>query len=187
MHQISYFVYPENIDESEVYAELSHMAAQDAWEEGDGLYNPIRWLKICCDNYDEAKELIEKMDRGDYDNLAVKYKVCKGTSKTLEALKEREKKTATKLKTLEKNIHHKDVISKFVSCKKCESKINSAYISSNYCPMCHADLRPKSTIERLEKLQKTLKEIRQKIKEEEKKIARKNSEVKWLVKIEYHM
>lgn len=48
--------------------------------------------------------------------------------------------------------------SEFISCKVCKSKLNRKMLAipkigipKNVCPVCHAELRPKSTLERIDR------------------------------------
>ena len=56
----------------------------------------------------------------------------------------------------------------------------------NRCPVCGADLRPASKLERIENARRTVDEIDRKLAEEERCMAKRNGAVRWLVKIEFH-
>ena len=75
--------------------------------------------------------------------------------------------------------------SKFVSCKKCGSKIATGYLHSNYCPVCREDLRPKSLLDSIKSMHDRRDELDKKIREATIK-ASKKAPLYWLVKIEYH-
>ena len=75
--------------------------------------------------------------------------------------------------------------SKHVACKYCGSRLATAHIRSNFCPLCRADLRPASARNAIATSEKMIKDIDEKIKTMERKQTKK-SKIKWLVKIEYH-
>ena len=110
-------------------------------------------------------------------------------TKKAEELQRRIKETQDKAEKYarENSIHTHT--SEFRGCKKCGSKISSAYIKSNYCPVCKEDLRPATTLETLKKYQEKISQLKKEIKEEEKKLQKKmekQATIKWLVKIEYN-
>ena len=73
-HNVEHYTYPENVNKTEVQAELDHYAAMQDWQEGcQGLYHDIRWLwdKVYS-SYEEAEKAIEKLDNDDkrYDRIS---------------------------------------------------------------------------------------------------------------------
>jgi hypothetical protein len=73
----------------------------------------------------------------------------------------------------------------FVGCKHCGSKLSRKHLKGCLCPVCHADLRSPSTIERIRKYDESIKAVCEKIKTEQMK-AKDKANVFWLVKFEYH-
>lgn len=76
MHNIEYRSYNENVDQELVQKELDHyVAIVDYMKCSKGLGTKIRWLGKfdVCKNYEDAEKLIDKLDRGWYDCLAVRY------------------------------------------------------------------------------------------------------------------
>lgn len=74
-HQMETFIYPVTKDKKVIEDELNEYARKATWREGGhGLYNRIRWLgeKIYFGE-DEADAAIDKADRNNYDQLAVKF------------------------------------------------------------------------------------------------------------------
>ena len=62
--------------------------------------------------------------------------------------------------------------------------MNSQYLSGNFCPICHADLRPESTLKSIATAQNKWKKAQR---ERENYInTHGTKEINWLVKIEYH-
>lgn len=193
MHNIYYSVIDDTEKaKKECEADWNECAEREGGS--SGLHYPIRWEKTICKDYDEAMEYIEQHDNGWYDQLAVRfyeYPEIKG-SKAYDNLKERLKKANEKYIALKEKIHYKGVKSKFVSCKTCESKLNSEYFGTslkNVCPICHNDLRPLTTLETLENYKNNVEKLKKEIKAEEDKLNLKmknKATVKWLVKVEYH-
>lgn len=203
-HQIQYQDYPENINRKSVQAEWDHYAAMECWQEnGSGLYNDIRWIKsVICNTYEEAYEYIEQHDKGWYDQLAVRYKVPKRVTptKTLKTLKERADRLRARKIELEMTDHYANIKAKLVTCRTCNSKISTEILSRrqkgnlswrnhNMCPVCGNDLRPESTLERIQQAKKNSekadKEYNAARKAAEKKA--KTAEIRWLVKVEFHV
>lgn len=76
--------------------------------------------------------------------------------------------------------------SELIGCKCCGSKIARKYLKNNFCPVCHSDLRPETTLNRIAALKAKADKLHDAVLKEETKIAKKNGNVRWLVKIEYH-
>ncbi len=65
--------------------------------------------------------------------------------------------------------------SKYVDCPECGSKLNLSYIRGEKCPLCGTDLKPESTIEKINWYDRKADECAKKYRQEF-----------WLAKIEYH-
>jgi hypothetical protein len=187
-HNINHYTYDLNCDKKKVQAELDHYAAMEDWQEGcSGLGSPIRWLDVTLDDYDKAIEYIEKHDRGWYDQLAVKYKSYPRPSKQSKAVSELvtrfEAARASKEKIV-KDGSIKNRTSEYIGCPKCGSKLKASLLHGEFCPLCRADLRSPTTLDRLNKAQARIDEAQKKLEEQRKKESK--PVVKWLVKIEYH-
>ena len=193
-HVVNHGVYDENVNKKSVQAEWDEIAMHEDWQEGcSGLPNDIRWINHTCNDYDEAREYLEKNDNGWYDQLAVKfldYPELK-KSKTLEMLEERAKRLCSRYVDLAYNkIHYANVKSQFISCRTCGSKLASSYIRTNKCPVCFNDLRPASTLDLINKAKNNYEKAEKDVELEMKKLQekqKKKAKVKWLVKIEYHV
>ena len=188
MHNIHTAVYKENVNKKSVQKEWDEYAAHEDWQEGcSGLGKDIRWLDgTIYEDEDAAEKAIERLDRGWYDQLAVKfYRPVSGkkTQKKTE-LEKKVKETCDDYTSKNSVIWAAGVKAEYVGCRNCGSKMKRDLIRSNCCPVCHGDLRPDTTIKaisaakaRWDKAQKDLKSY---VKEYSAK------EVMWLVKIEYH-
>lgn len=189
-HNIYYYTYSENCDKRAVEAELDKMVKARTYDEGgSGLPNPIRWLSSeVHDSYNQAREAIGRLDKGWYDQLAVRFKDLPRdvTSAKLENLKKRVSETYQAISALENEVAAKSFKAQFVSCKKCNSKLNKDYINSNLCPVCRADMRSETTRKRLEVLRKKHSDLLAAMEAEKQSLAAKKGKLMWLVKIEYH-
>ena len=187
MHNIEHFNYPaKGLDKNAVQTELSAYVSRQTWQEGGHGIDRIRWINEICDDEQAAQEKIERLDNHDYDQLAVMYReTTRPNTKAFASLLARRDALNKKLSEAENRVHYKGAKSKFVSCKKCGSKIATEYIHSNYCPVCHEDLRPKSLLDSIKSMHDRRDELNKKIREATIK-ASKKAPLYWLVKIEYH-
>ena len=194
MHNIEYFTYKENVDKKKVISYLNdYVARQDRQEGCSGLYRDIRWLDVECDTYEEAIKYIENHDRGDYDNLAVKYKNYANVeikpAKACESLKIKIAELTEKKRAYETQHGVHNFKSSYIGCSRCGSKINREYLKGNRCPVCGEDLRGKTTLDTLKRYDERIKEATEALKEEQlknKKKHEKKAKTEWIVKIEYH-
>ncbi len=189
MHNIHTEDYPLKVNRASVQKHWDRVAAYEDRGEGCcGLGSDIRWLENqpVCESYEDAQKLIEKLDNGWYDQLAVRYKEYKpNTTKRYADMKKRLQmaKQEYTMKAERQHYSPSTVTSAFVGCKECKSSISVKHLHSNRCPVCGADLRPKSTLQNIENARKKIDDLRKALADEEKK---GKYEVRWLVKIEYH-
>lgn len=185
-HNIMHEIYPENVDKKNVQRSWdNYVAIADRGEGARGLPGQIRWLGAVCDSEDEAHEYLRDMDSGDYDQLAVRFRRAAAPSAKLMELRKKLQEAETTLCTMDKDVHYSHTTTKFVGCKKCGSSLAREYLKTNFCPMCHTDLRPQSTRDRIAKAREKVKKLQQQVQEEEKKNNQKGK-LFWLVKIECH-
>ena len=181
MHNIDYFTYDEKINKKNIEKEVQDYIAHNGEYGGEC----IRWYDKICASRQEAEEFIKKNDRGFYDQIGVRfYHSVPNKTKKLDELNlsvqgayndYRRKDNASYIKTRK---------SQFIGCSNCKSKMNSQYLSGNFCPICHADLRPESTLKAIAAAQNKWKKAQR---ERENYInTHGTKEINWLVKIEYH-
>lgn len=189
-HHIEYFDYDISKNPKDIEANLANYVQHETWQEG-GSMSPIRWLKQSpLPDRNAAEQFIKRHDKGWYDCLAVRYKEPVMT----QAIRDAQKAEAAawkKYNDLDNKIYVTTLTSEFISCKVCKSKLNRKMLAihkigipKNMCPVCHAELRPKSTLERIVRAKKAA----EKASEHTNEVARKSKKqkVRWLVKIEYH-
>lgn len=187
MHEIHYASYKEKADRKKVEAEWDRICTRES-DYHKGLYNHIRWIEDgISESYDEAQKRIERLDRRDYDQLAVKYKhYLENKTKGFAELQKKVAESYEDYRKKSQRIHYtsENVTSVHVGCKNCGSKIAVKYLKANFCPVCHADLRPASTLKVIENARKKWEALTKRLATEEKK---GKFEIRWLVKIEYHV
>lgn len=194
-HSIQYYTFDINKDKKEILAIVNEDAIYNSDNRSE-LPSPIRYIENkVYEDEEAAMEAIENLDKGWYDQLAVKfysYKKAKET-KTISNLKVRIETHKTNLETYKNTNAIKNRKSQFAGCSNCGSKINKEYINDygynwNKCPLCNEDLSSntvkksiESKIAKIEEMSNSLKEM---IKENNKKGAKTT---KWLVKTEFHV
>ena len=73
MHQIGYRIYHCSTTENQILKDLNSFAFDE--EESGGYHGNIKFHRdIICKSEEEAKEIIDKLDKGWYDDHAVFYK-----------------------------------------------------------------------------------------------------------------
>lgn len=185
-HQINYYTYALDCKKQDIIDELNEECEYSS-DSRSGLPNPIRWLDVTLDDYDDAVKYIEAHQRQWYDQVAVKYKQYprQSTSKAAIVLTDRIKKQKDALTKIVAESHVSNRTSEFIGCEKCGSKLKRTLLPGDCCPLCRTDLRSKTNLDRIANAKAKLDELNQKMEEQVKKDCK--PVVKWLVKIEYHV
>lgn len=122
-------------------------------------------------NYDTYKENVDKNKvQKELDNRA-RYASSEGASGLGAIIQDRKNKA-------------------YVSCKGCGSKLATAFLSVNMCPLCKGILLTDTQVKKIASYDSKIKKCAETMAEEEKKLKekqRKKAIVKWLVKTEYHV
>ena len=192
-HEIKYLTFDVTTPKSQIDAEIQHYVRCRTIEEGGhGLISPIRWRDdTVYESYDIAYEQIQSMDRT-YDQIAVKYREYPRVepSAAIVALEERLKKVTQDRADYATKHSVSTFKAEFVGCSECGSRLKKTLLRSEKCPLCGTDLRGNTTLENLKRYNERLEEIRKKIQDERMKQRAKlvkQSKIKWLIKIEYHV
>lgn len=143
---------------------------------------------IICESYEDAKEKIDALDKGWYDDHAVMYKDKSSLTPTKAMIdienrmqKNREDKKAY---AVAHSIQTRK--SAYAGCQGCGSKISIKHLRSQQrCPVCGKDLRADYIIERLKKYDSDYSTLVSKYKEIERN-RKEKCKVLWLVKVEVH-
>lgn len=187
-HAIEYFT-------TDKRSEIISIAEEFAWcnvdrqENHSGSYHGRMTIhdNIICESYNEAVKKIESLDRGFYDDHAVRYKDKSklAPNKTMLALEERMKKNREdKIKYAETH-SFANRKSEFMSCPECKSKLAIKYLRHYKCPVCGTDMRADYIVERFKKYDEDYKEMELKYQKMVKERKGK-CKTKWLFKVEVH-
>lgn len=196
-HAISMLTFPAEMKRDRIQAECDMWAndTYDRREDGgrcSGLGSKINFKDRLFDDYDAAYEYLEGTT-GDYRQIAVKYleyPLIK-PSKTAEDLNRRIKEYHNRISALDAP-HYKGVKQATVKCKCCGSSLATKFCGDTYrnnCPVCRADLRPQSTLDKIANYKATVKDLEKKLKAEVDKQNmknRKSAKVHWMVCCEVH-
>ena len=159
---------------------------------GGGLGFPIRFTERLFENREKAEEYLEGT-YGDYRQIAVRYYKCPELKETakMKTLAKQRSECAEKLRKLEEP-HYAGVSSRTVTCRHCGSALATAYCASgwrNRCPVCKAEMRPASVLERIARLREKQKTIEKEYRLEREKLEAKNRKAAtlyWAVACEVH-
>ena len=192
-HTGQILVFPESMSKKEIQTKCDLWGDHNCdleergWILGNGLGFPIKWTDRVFDCRDDAEEYLEHTF-GNYRQTAVRFKEAKTTSAMAQVKKSLEK-NLQELTELSGTLHYKNAAAKMITCKKCGSSIATAYCGktwNNNCPVCKSDLRPKSTLDRIQAKKQKVKILQEKYREEERRTAKQNSSMYWAVACEVH-
>jgi hypothetical protein len=185
MHNIHYITCEENAKRSVIMADI----AEHAKEEGDGYSSRFTWHDNIppYESREKAEAAIETLDRGFYDDHAVRFYDYSNAEKTAK-IKECEAKIAELMEGQKKyraehSVHTFQAA--YIGCPKCGSKLSREYLRGENCPLCRADLRSKTTLDKLKWYEDKIADYRNRI-EEEKRKQKNKAKIKWLIKYEFH-
>lgn len=192
--------YPANVDRKEVYADFNYQIQHDTWEEGGHALDGITWLwdYSPLKNADKAKEFLEKRlfasRHTGTNGIAVRYLQAPSQkeSKVLKDLHAKRAVAAAHLLKLDREIYPASLSTTFFSCRECGSRINrekflgKGLTNHNMCPVCGKDLRPSTTLKRIERAQAAVDKLDEKVTAEQNRVNQKHGEVRWLVMATYH-
>lgn len=140
----------------------------------------------------EAERYIENYVRDKwYYDMAVQYREpteFKPSAKT-NALRQKSVELNQKLRDYRDahSVHLRK--SEFIGCPDCGSKLANKRFGGEFCPVCRADLRPKTTIETIQRYEKDIR-LNHKAYEDSYEAdtvkQAKNGKIRWLVKVEVH-
>lgn len=190
MHQIQFQTFDYNESKEKMYSECNSVAV------ADGDYHSsiakFSYYDKQFNSEEEAIEFIEKIDKHWYQSIAVSYRHQYDfkPSKALSKLYERKAKAYNEYHTLYNAFHFANHKSSTVGCSNCGSKLSLAYLTTNTCPLCHFDLRPKTTQIKISKLKDNFDKLREECKakeHEERAKSIKKAKLYWLCKYEYHV
>lgn len=190
-HEMHYDTFKVTTSKKDIYNEVNDRAI----EEGD-YHSSLSAIKFyeneCFNSREDAERFISEHDSF-YGQLAVKFKQTDfEPSKKLKALYSKTSEAFREYGEINCMFFAKDFKSDTIGCKQCGSKLSRKYLHSNFCPLCHNDLRPATLRKRIEaakaKYEKCQEQQKTCEKEERlKNIAKGKSQTFWLVKTEFHV
>lgn len=185
MHNIIHWTYPEKTSISQIEKEILNYVHSHS--DGYGTDKIAILSTKPFENEDEARTYIDEMDRNFYGGYAVKfydYSKVKDTKKITE-LKSKLAEIMHKQSEYIDTHHVKDFKASFIGCAKCGSKLSKQHLKNDKCPVCYADLRAESTLERIASFKNRINECQEKIQQEIHK-QKDKAKIYWLIKFEYH-
>ena len=195
-HACSILTFPEKMSTREISKKCGEWATYncDIQERGGRGYDylDVNFTSKVFDSYEEAENyLVDSF--GNYRELAVRYKKYPKIkeNKAIADLDRRIAEYNARCYELNKP-HYANVTQKTVKCKKCGSSLATEYCGETYrntCPVCRADLRPESVLKKIEDYEKTIQDLKNRKRNEEKKQNQKNAskaELMWAVACEVH-
>lgn len=150
----------------------------DQIEHGHRQYDvPIMWMSTILEDETAAREYLNNHGRA-YEGVAVKYYEISNRAPST-----KEKTATLKVDNLERRLrklakpHYKGAKSQTVTCKKCGSKLATAYCGTtwyNHCPVCRADVRPASILAKEDSLNEALQTAKKELRLAEREANQKN-------------
>lgn len=146
---------------------------------------------VICKDYEEAKEYINSLNLHREKNVAVKfYKPLTGPKDTtaMKNIQRRITETEEKLKNYDKSHSVTTFKAEYVGCPECGSKLKRDLLKKDFCPLCKADMRSKTTKETLEGYRVKIKDLeKQYIAEYKKALSKVKTGIYWLVEAETYL
>lgn len=194
-HDIEYWQYSKKTNKKDILSEIREYVEREDYDEG-GTYSSsqMHWHDdVVYDSEDEARDAIDRMDNGWYDDHAVLFKDTSGlTKKTkrMDTIEARIKETKDKKADYIQKHQITNRTSDTITCPKCRSRISLAYYhGTHYCPVCGAELYSQTVQNAIKRYDDKVAELEKEMQAEQKKAAQKvlsKAPVKWLVKFEFH-
>lgn len=192
-HEVKFLSYPYSMSKSaicEACGDISEYNGDYRDRSGADINFGVR--KSFFNSRQEAEEWIETNCNGFYEQVAVSYydSTHIKPSKKLSSLKDKVNKAYNDYSKEISILFNANMKSEYYSCKGCNSKLRVSYLKTNYCPVCHNDLRSPTQLKKIERYEIKVNTLNEELKRLEKQEAEKNrnkGKPMWLVKIEYHV
>ena len=190
MHNICFSIFPVERSEKYITDEVLRVVKLNGDHYGT---ESIKFINRMFDTREQAEEWIKGNDRGFYGGLAVKYhhfdREKIPASKKENQLQERIFEVRQKRDEYINANRVRDHKADFIGCKNCGSKLSRIYLRNDHCPVCETDLRSKTVLDRITGFDLKIEELGKAKRAAELDNYAKNrgkSELRWLVKYEYH-
>ncbi len=189
-HCTDYIVVDKKKDIMEVAQDFAFYNT-DRYENPSGRYhNSLDVLEgTVYDDYDDACIKAEELERsrGSYNDFAIPFyeSIKQEPTKQMLNIEKRMDKIIVDKEEYDKKHSIKNLSSKLITCKNCESKLAKDFLKRNNCPVCGKDLRSQYILDRIKKYDEDYKKVNKQLVEISKK-RNKKGPIKWLVKVEVH-
>ena len=189
-HCTDYIVVDEKKDIMEVARDFAFYNT-DRYENPSGRYNNILDVleSTIYEDYDDAYLKASELERsrGSYNDFAIPFysSIKQEPTKQMLNIEKRMDKIIVDKEEYNKKHSIKNLSSKLITCKHCESKLAKDFLKRNNCPVCGKDLRSQYILDRIKKYDDDYKKLNKQLTEIEKK-RNKKGPIKWLVKVEVH-
>lgn len=181
MHNIVTLSYPISMPQSEIMSKVDEYVHSHGSGWGTDcvrfLDGPIQ------DSESDAQEVLRSNADNHYGGYAVRFYDCASVStKETNAIQKQIESIMEKKSTFIKTHSIATLKAAFISCPNCASKLNKSKLNGQKCPLCYADLRSKSILEKIKGYDEKINALYLK----KINIAKSKAEVKWLVRFEYN-
>ena len=187
-HEINMDTFPAKMTIEEIEARVKQMVAQCGNRHHTGYgTTKVKELTGEYESYEDAAAALEKATEGEfYGGAAVRYHALPRDAKPSAArvkLMEQYKAAQAARAEFTKKKSVLNYTADFIGCKNCGSKVARKFLHSDFCPVCHSDLRTQSTRDAIEAKIKKEQDIEAKVQEQIRKESKK-APLMWLVRWE---
>lgn len=148
--------------------------------EANRVFKGLFFKEKVCQTRKQAEEYLETMPT----SYAVKYKIGIAPSPQMVSLAKRLEEKRTKWMTYSQAQEEKKFTGDFISCSRCKSKVNAAYVKPPLCPVCGEDMRSPKVVETLQNLEKAVHDLEKRYEDTARKYHSKfTGGEKWIVRL----
>ena len=191
-HYRTYQSFPRTASRKDIYEARSLVIEDEGARQHGHLLSSDNGFTLhdsmIYDSWEEAKEAIDRFDNGWYDDHGVLYRDYSSIKPTKQMValtdKKREWRDKRAAYAKDNDIHNRK--SGSISCPNCKSRLTLSFFTGNNCPVCGTELRSDTVMHRLSAFTAKIRDCDAKRAELEKK-QKEKAEVKWLVKLEFHV
>lgn len=187
-HSINYMTCKnDSISKKIAIADICDEVAENNHESGLYHHNLTWHDDIVAGSEEEARRIIDELDKGWYDDHAVLFKVSNKPSKAMKDIDEKLSDVRRKFREFNEQSSVKNFTATYIGCKNCGSKLSREHLRGNDCPLCWKDLRSKTATDRLTRYKQKEVELLEKYHQAEIKNNKNSKNLMWLIKYEYHV
>lgn len=148
--------------------------------EANRVFKGLFFKEKVCQTRKQAEEYLETVPT----SYAVKYKIGIEPSPQMVSLAKRLEEKRAKWKAYSQAQEEKKFTGDFISCSRCKSKVNAAYVKPPLCPVCGEDMRSPKVVETLQSLEKAVQDLEKRYEDTARKYHSKfTGGEKWIVRL----